>query len=327
MNGQHTASAMQARNRDAFKTPHLVRPPAKAVTISAATVFKKRKLDTPQRSTVKRTSRKTQVEEMHPLALAFKESSEEYRRHLYSIAVAKINTNLDTLLHKLYESNLQTASSDPADDDPQTSPLKLTVPAKYQRLVQKLYNPLSSYPYLLQRADSLDKVERMQTTVHDRFRSFEENIQVETGEVRKLQRQWESVVAEIFQLGVAHLGKDNIAILLSSAERDTEEVESILFIPEHGDSTHKGKGKRKRVSFASPDMANLFPGFLFQTSAQQRKSNPVSPDLPAEEVQQLEQRITDLGKQHAADLQRLEKEHQTWWNKKQTQLAHTLMQD
>jgi hypothetical protein len=201
------------------------------------------------------------------------------------------------------------------------------VHAKYQRLVQKLCNPLSSHFYLLQRADSSGKVERMQTTMNDRFRSFEENIQVEREEIRKLQRQWESVVAEIFQLGVACLGKDNIAALLSTAEPDTEEAESTLFVPEHGDSTHKDKGKRKRVSFAGPDMANLFPGFLFQNPAQQRKTIPVSPDLPAEDVQQLEQRIRDLGNQHAADLQRLEKEHQTWWKKKQSQLAHTLMQD
>jgi hypothetical protein len=80
MDGKHAISA-QARKRDASKTPNLTKPPAKAVTISAAAVFKKQKPNTPQlrsssrtplRSTVKKTTRKTAVEEVHPLALAFK---------------------------------------------------------------------------------------------------------------------------------------------------------------------------------------------------------------------------------------------------------------
>lgn len=80
MDRKHATSA-QARKRAAFKTPNLPRPPAKAVTVSAAAVFKKEKPKTPQlrsssrtplRSTVKRTAKKSQVEEVHPLALAFK---------------------------------------------------------------------------------------------------------------------------------------------------------------------------------------------------------------------------------------------------------------
>lgn len=167
----------------------------------------------------------------------------------------------------------------------------------------------------------------MQITLQDRFQSFEENIQVETEKIKNLQRQWEGVVAETFQLGVACLGEDNIAALLSTAEPDADEAGSTLFTPEHSGSAKNGKGKRRCVSFAGPDMASLFPGFLFHASGHQRKPLPATPDLPAAELQQLEQAIADLGKQHVVDLQKLEKEHQAWWQKKQTQLAHTFLQD
>lgn len=163
----------------------------------------------------------------------------------------------------------------------------------------------------------------MQVTIHDRLRSFEEAVAAETEEIKNLQIQWEGVVAEIFQLGVACLGEKNIAALFSIGELEADEVESTLFVPEQGTSPHKAKGKRKRVSFAGPDMAKLFPGFLFQASGQQRKAIPASPELPTNEVQELEQVITDLGKQHVADLQQLEKEHVAWWKKKQKQLAYS----
>ncbi|KAF1928552.1 uncharacterized protein M421DRAFT_62411 [Didymella exigua CBS 183.55] len=326
---------MQPRNRDAFKTPNLSKPPSKVVAVSTTTVFKKQKLDrpqlqctsrSPQRSTVRKTRRKTHVEEVHPLALAFRETSEEYRRHLFANAATKIDEDLEMLLNKLYERNLQDASSNPANNDSHGSPLMLTIPAQYQRLVQKLCNPLSGHRYSLQRANSLGEMEDVQITVHDRFQSFEENVQAETKVIKNLQRQWEGVVAEIFSLGVACLGEDTIATVLSTAEPDADDAEPTLFVPEHKSSANKGKAKMKRVSFAGPDMANLFPVFLLQTSEQQ-KLIPATRNLPIEEFRQLEQAIADMGKQHIADLQRLEREHQAWWKKKQIQLQHTFMQD
>ena len=149
----------------------------------------------------------------------------------------------------------------------------------------------------------------------------------ETEQFKNLQLQWEGVVAEIFQLGMACLGEENIASLLSNAGSDAGEAESTLFVPEQGDSAHKAMGKRKRVSFACPDMAKLFPGFLFQTPAHQRKPVLASPKLPTDKVQQLEQVIADLGQQHVADLQRLEKEHLTWWKKKQKHIHQAFASD
>lgn len=170
-------------------------------------------------------------------------------------------------------------------------------------------------------------------TLHDRFQAFEERMQAETEDIKELQRQWESVVAEIFQLGVASLGDSDIAALLSTAETavnassPASKPDSTLFVPEHGSEIKQGKSKRKRVSFAGPDMMSLFPEFLLHASAQQRKPVPATPELPHEEVQQYEADIMGLGKQHIADLQRLEKEHNAWWERKQKQLANTFLQD
>lgn len=167
----------------------------------------------------------------------------------------------------------------------------------------------------------------MQTTVHDRLRSFEETMSAETEEIKNLQLQWEGVIAEIFQLGIACLGEDDMASLLSPAGTDADEVKSTLFVPEQDSPPHHAEGKQKRVSFAGPDMSKLFPRFLSQAPGQQRKPVPTSPELPVDEVQQLEQTIADLGKQHMADLQRLEKEHLTWWKKRQKQIQQAFAQD
>lgn len=174
--------------------------------------------------------------------------------------------------------------------------------------------------------NTLGKAEKVHFTLHERFQSFEEKIQVETEEIKNLQRRWEGVVAEIFQVGVVCLGEDNMAALLSVAGPDVDGEKSTLFAPEHGSLTHKSKGKRKRVSFAGSDMETLFPGFLFHASEQQTLVS-ATPNLSAKAAQQIEQEIVDLGKQHVVDLQRLEKEHQAWWKKKQNQLAHTFLQD
>lgn len=227
----------------------------------------------------------------------------------------------------MYESNLQVTSSESANTDSQASPLKLTMSAKYQRCVEKLYHTLSGHRYSPRGATSSSEVERIQATVHDRFRSFEKTMSAEMAEIKNLQIQWESVVAEIFQLGMACLGQEDIAFLLANSELEAGEAESTPFDLEQTNSAHSVMGKRKRGSFAGANMAKVFPGFLFQAPTNQREPVPASPQLPADEVLQLEQVIVDLGKQHVTDLQRLEKDHLTWWKKKQTQIQRAFAQD
>jgi hypothetical protein len=244
--------------------------------------------------------------------------------------VIKINKDLDTFLNRLYEGNLQPTSSDAVNDD--ASPLKLTIHAKYQRQVQKLSRPLSGYYYSLHRTSSTGERESVRTTLQARFQTFEAHLRAETQALKDLQRQWEGVIAEIFQLGVACLGENDIAALLSTAEgasppSPATETESTLFVPEQGSLVNK-TAKRKRVSFAGPDMMALFPGFLLcPVPGGLNLDVPSVPELCLEEVEQLEKEIGGLGSQHVKELQRLDREHVEWWKRKQTQLAHTFLQD
>ncbi|KZM19261.1 uncharacterized protein EKO05_0007346 [Ascochyta rabiei] len=342
MDGQSVISATQPCNRNAFKTPNLTKPPKTTATVSAAAVFKRQKVElaqtgsrfrSPQKSAAERWSKRRQVEKVHPLALSFQETSKEYRRHLYSIAVTKINKDVDALLNKLDESNVQTTCSDAASSGSEASPLRLTVAFKYQRLVEKLCSPLSGCHYGLQRTTATGERERVQATLHDRLQAFEKHMEAETHEIKELQRQWEGVVAEMFQLGVTCLGERGMAALLSTAETDTNaswpasKAGSTLFLAEHGSPAQKGRRKRKRVSFVGPDLMSLFPAFLMEATEVPKPSTPAALHLSHEEVQRLEVEMVGLGKQHVADLQRLEKEDQKWWMRKQSQLAHTFTQD
>ncbi|KAG9205384.1 hypothetical protein G6514_008025 [Epicoccum nigrum] len=269
MAGKGVASAMQLRHENAYKTLILTKPRAQAATVSAAAVFKNQKIDAPKDR------------------IAQPKASQDYRCQLYDNTVARINQDLETLLSKLYEGNLQVISSDPVSDAPQASPLKLTVTAKYQRVVQKICQPLSIYRYNVRRRSGGDVV-RVQKNLHDRIQAFEERVRPEKEQIKVLQRQWDEVVAEIL-LGIAYLGESDIAALLSpsaaglNASHPSSGTESTLFVPEQEIPSKRAGEKRKHISFARPDMKKLFPSFLFHTSGQQKSISAV-PDLSMEEI-------------------------------------------
>lgn len=122
-----------------------------------------------------------------------------------------------------------------------------------------------------------------------------------------MQRQWDEVVAEIFQLGIAYLGESDIAALLSpsaaglNASHSSSGTESALFVPEQEIPSKRAGEKRKHMSFALPDMKKLFPSFLLHTSGQQKSISAV-PDLSMEGIRRFEKEVSELGNQHVAEL-------------------------
>ena len=216
-------------------------------------------------------------------------------------------------------------------DDPQASPLKLTLAAKYKRDYQKICQPLSIYRYN-ERRHSGEDIVCVQTNLHDRFQAFEEQVRTGKEQIKILQRQWDEVVAEIFQLGIAYLGESDMADMLLpsdaglAASTSASGAESSLFVPEQESPSKKAGEKRKRVSFAGPDLKRLFPSFLFHRSGHQ-KTIPVAPGLYMEEIQRFKKEISDLGNQHVAELQSIEGEYKAWWKKKQQHLAQFFMDD
>lgn len=302
---------------------------------------------------------------LHPLAIEFKgnvqnrfqsevattdrmdytETSNDYRRHLLNSTMLKVNATLETLLTSLFESTLQTVHTSVNEQDPNASPLKLSAPAKYERMAVKLYQPLSHYQLTLQRTNKRGEKERFQSTLETRMIHYEEHIAKRTKEIVQLQKGWEAVVGEIWKLGVSCLGEDTMEKLLftdqggalgplSSPSKATE-AESTLFVPEQGSSTppRKPKSSKKRVTFEDPDAGDKYgaaslsqfpPDFLYQSSRYDNQPLPIVPSLADEDIRDLEMKVKQLGIVQIEEFRKIEKDYQEYWRKKTAQLANVL---
>ncbi|CAO2658711.1 Nn.00g064340.m01.CDS01 [Neocucurbitaria sp. VM-36] len=281
--------------------------------------------------------------DLHPLAVAFRETSDDYRRHLFESTMLKVNDTLETLLTSLFESTLQTISINGSERDHDASPLKLSAPAKYERMSIKLHEPLSHYQLTLQRTNSEGERERFQATLETRMIHYEEHLTKRAHEVVQLQKEWETVVGEIWKLGVSCLGEGVMEKLLftdqgalgplSSPSKATD-AESTLFVPEQGSSTppRKAKAPKKHVTFEASRVhdeygaASLseFPQFLYQPSRYEKQPLPTVPLLADAEVKTMEREVKQLGIAQIEELRKIEKDYQEYWRKKTAQLAVVL---
>ena len=290
--------------------------------------------------------------DVHPLGIAFKgshhptiptsspfpnntETTDDYRRHLYKTTSLKINKILETLLHSLYESTLQTIPNN-SHQSPSASPLKLSAPARYERLAVQLYQPISQYTLTLRRTDSNGKTVRIDQTLETRMQNYATQIAKQAEKVAQLQKEWESVVGEIWKLGVGRLGEETMEGLLFTKQRrfstvrhssSPTEAESTLFVPEHGTSPQR-QASKKRVTFLeeTPDVAptSSFPAFLYQPSRYQKETLAVVSRLEEEKITRLERSVKELGKKEIEDFRRIQKEQKEFWRRKTAQLAMAL---
>ncbi|KAH6875916.1 hypothetical protein BKA58DRAFT_400064 [Alternaria rosae] len=305
------------------------------------------------RSVEKRGARK-RSSNMHPLGVAFKDASDKYRRHIYKTASSKINKTLEKLLHTLYEGTLQTVIRDSNQQDPNTSPLKISAPAKYERLATQLYQPISQFTLSLRRTDSEGKSVRLDQTLETRMLHYDELITKETVKLAKLQKEWEVVLGEIWKLGAACLGEeameemlftkrpsDESALPVPSSPSKVTDAESTLFIPEHESSPARDKSRtnRKRVTFLEEEAptyvrdknattsTTMFPKFIYQPSRYRKDTLPLPSRLSDDDIKNLEKKVEELGRQEMGELREIEKEHQAYWKKKTAQLAVALKSD
>ncbi|KAF1849896.1 uncharacterized protein K460DRAFT_350031 [Cucurbitaria berberidis CBS 394.84] len=284
--------------------------------------------------------------DVHLLAVAFRDTSDDYRRHLYKSTTLKINKTLEALLTSLHESTLQTVPTNDSQQDPNVSPLKLSAPAKYEQMALKLHQPLSPYRLTLWRTNTRGEKERFQSTLETRMVHYEEHIVERTNEVAQLQREWEMVVGEIWKLGVSCLGQgimesllftDQGALGLSSSPSKATEPESTLFVPEQGTSSlpRKTRTSKKHVTFETPGgrdehkaaSISMFPACLYQPSRYHNQPLPVVPPVAEREIKNVEMKVAQLGKAQIDELRKIEKDHQEYWKKKTTQVATALQND
>ncbi|KAI4937135.1 uncharacterized protein J4E92_001862 [Alternaria infectoria] len=306
------------------------------------------------RSVEKRVAKK-RSSNMHPLGVEFKDASDRYRRHIYKTASSRINKALEKLLHTLYESTLQTVTRNSNQQDPNTSPLKISAPAKYERLATQLYQPISQFTLSLRRTDSEGKSVRLDQTLETRMLHYDDLIAKETAKLAKLQKEWEVVLGEIWKLGATCLGEeamenmlftkqpsDESALPASSSPSKVTDAESTLFVPEHERSPARDKSRNngKRVTFleegVSADAHNnknavtpttMFPKFIYQPSRYRKDALPLPTRLPDDDIKNLEMEVKELGRQELSDMREIEKEHQAYWKKKTAQLAIALKSD
>ncbi|EUC43709.1 hypothetical protein COCMIDRAFT_6875 [Bipolaris oryzae ATCC 44560] len=242
----------------------------------------------------------------HPLNVAFKNASSDYRRHLYQTASLKTNNILKSLLTTLHESIPQTVLPSGSSKNASTSPLKFE-----------------------------GQVVSFDQTLEIRMLHYEALIAAQTEEVTELQKAWQAVVGEIRKLGAVYLGEKAMQDLLfapttgqqqgpddsaaplqpqySSSPSKSTDVESTLFVPEHGISP---LSKQKKYKYGASNPTS-FPHFLYQPSQFGFEATLYIPHAEfGEDIQDLYQEIEEMGDEQVDDFVEMEKEQHAFWKKK-----------
>ncbi|KAL6707161.1 hypothetical protein ACN47E_004708 [Coniothyrium glycines] len=276
---------------------------------------------------------------MHPLAAEFKETSKSYRQHLFKAASIRINKTLEVLLNRLHNGILQVASPSKHRSDQSSSPLKLTAPAKYERMALKIYQPLSLYKLNYTTATEEGKRVAYESTLEDRMNSYGEHLAERIEYVTNLQLKWESVVSEIWKLGTTCLGETTMQEILftaapavtvqpSTSSSQHTNAESTLFVPEHGSSPHvhnKPGPSKKHVTFNIPTPLTSFPTFLYQPSRSKKEAVSTAPIVATDDIKTLKTQVKELGEEQITELGVISKDHAEYWKRKTENLAQVLL--
>ena len=158
-------------------------------------------------------------------------------------------------------------------------------------------------------------------------------------ELEELQKDWETVVGEIWKLGGAVLGEgfmeaslftDKGALGHSSPLPKVTDAESTLFVPEQDDSppvAHNSRGK-KRVTFEEPeDVSTTSARLEFLSRPSLFQPVAVVPAMSEQAVEDIMKNLEDLGKAHISKLRQYEKEYRTYWEKKKARIALVIRED
>jgi hypothetical protein len=231
-------------------------------------------------------------------------------------------------------------SSDP-DDSGQTSPIRLTVPAKLERKALKLFQPISAYKVGLTRTNADGTRMQLMSTLESRMVDYDEYIAKHRAEIVKLKDDWEAVVGEIWKVGVQCLGEELMESMLFTNKdaldfsSPTTKADSALFVPEEGSSPRPRTARnKKRVTFETPGSEEELPGtknsalgFLYQPTRVRLAPVPAVPALPKKEIRDLMTQVEELGQKELEEFKKAEREYKVYWQKKNKRLAQVLAED
>ncbi|KAI2485647.1 hypothetical protein Ptr902_04587 [Pyrenophora tritici-repentis] len=287
-----------------------------------------------------------------PLAMLSQEISNQYHEQLDETASLEIKKTLGDALKTVNERTLPATIPNGNQQNLNASPFISPTSAKYGRPVTKLHPPpISQFILSLRHTTSEGRVIRFQQTLEERMQNYKKLVVAQKEELATLQKEWETVVDEVWKLGTVCLGEETMKELLfteprfnglsyypcplSSSPSRATDAESTLFVPEQDSSplAKKSRPCKKHVTFLDEEMSEVndeytaaptseFPEFIYQGSDYQEEDFPTIPTLPEKEAKELNMRIEDLGSKEIEAFHKMNEDHQAFWEKKKNaQLA------
>ncbi|KAF2467038.1 uncharacterized protein BDR25DRAFT_376655 [Lindgomyces ingoldianus] len=263
----------------------------------------------------------------HPLAVAFRGTTNAYRTQLYEFVTTSITSKHESLHQALYDSTVHSAFG-PDPGDAGGSPLKLSLSYRLRQVIAPLTVPMGDFGLQYHATNKeTGQSELTKYSLRERMTDFMNTLRQQEAEIIQLQAEWEAILGEIWKLGAQVLGENLMRELL--IPRTSPEPQKERFsVPAGGDEEMQVVGEsskvvrpKKKVSFKEP-----IPKFLTKTSMYPHSVLPL-PNIPKEGMKELEEKVDDLGSTNIAELKKLEKDQQEFWTRKHRQIATALGQE
>ncbi|KAF2704781.1 hypothetical protein K504DRAFT_494587 [Pleomassaria siparia CBS 279.74] len=253
---------------------------------------------------------------VHPLDLDFKETTHNYRAHLYASATTKIGTVHTNLVHKLDKMVASPSSYTPSDSD--SSPPQPAIAHRIDAIKQNLSINMGKYSLSVSSINADGERVPIRVMLSQRMADYAAHLEREEQELRDLQAKWELVVGEIWKLGGQVLGEETMSELMvpvpTPSPPSSSPVQDIVEFDDLGQELPPAPPKTKRkkkVAFREP-----LPRFLTGRS-HLRGPVPTKPEFPVEEMRELEKVIEELGDGQIAELNKKDREYHSWKIKKE----------
>lgn len=257
---------------------------------------------------------------MEDMQLTRLDTTRAYRQTLLDITTKQLDGTFFHLLGRLNDINITTPSSPPRASDDEGLPKKLTIADKAERTAEKLFRPLGKTEVPVARERDHGGTFHEEQMLMDALSQYEARHAQLTEEIRKLEATWETIVGEIWKVGVKCLGEDTMfALLLTKpappppppvkAERHSMMLAELDIKP-----------ARKKVKFEEP--ALILPEFL--SFAPRFPELPVPEQMSKDEVKMLQGKVNNLGTEQIEALAKVIKDGEKWWEKKQAQMMMAL---
>jgi hypothetical protein len=172
------------------------------------------------------------------------------------------------------------------------------------------------------RTDSNGEEYQTKQTLEDGLADFRVRHGDRFKEIRKLQMKWETVVGEIWKVGINCLGEDAMSALLvtqPAPPSPSAQVERHNLMLADLDP----RPARKKVKFEEP--APKLPKFL--ATASRYRDLPIPEQVSKGDVKTLKDTINDLGTEQIDALVKVKKDGEIWWEKKQAQMVIALQKE